>query len=224
MAGHARGMDVSEAIRRRRTVRQFLPDPIADSAIAGLLELSARAPSGGNVQPWRIYVVNGEAMARFRAFIATRGPSEQIEYEIYPANLWEPYRSNRFGIGEAMYATIGIERDDKAGRRAQFARNGDFFGAPAAIFCFIDRRMGPPQWSDLGMFLQTFMLAAQEAGWDTCPQEFWSVYHSAVREFVGAPAEELLFCGVAIGKADDDAPINSLVSPRMPLADWTKFV
>ena len=175
------------------------------------------------MQPWRIYVVNGGAMERFRSFIADR-PIEPGEYEIYPPNLWEPYRTNRFALGEAMYATIGIGRDDKAGRLTQFAKNGDFFGAPAGLFCFIDRGMGPPQWSDLGMFLQTFMLLAVDAGLGTCAQEYWSVRHGAVQEFVGAPADEMLFCGMAIGYADDAAPINSLESDRMPLDDWASFV
>ena len=197
---------------------------MSDDTIRGLLERAARSPSGGNVQPWRIYVINDDSMARFRAFLADRQPNGELEYEIYPANLWEPYRTNRYTIGEQMYATLGIDRDDKAGRLRQFARNQDFFGAPAALFCFIDRRMGPPQWSDLGMFLQTFMLLAQEAGVDTCPQEFWSVHHAAVREFVGAPSEELLFCGMAIGHADPDARVNSLVSERMPLDAWATFV
>lgn len=216
-------MDVSEAVRRRKSVRQFTDRPVSDDSIRELLDGAARAPSGGNVQPWRIYVLNGASMARFRAFIADQ-PIEAGEYDIYPPSLWEPYRTNRFAIGEAMYATIGIERDDKAGRLAQFAKNGDFFGAPAALFCFIDRGLGPPQWSDLGMFLQTFMLLAQEAGIDTCPQEYWSVRHSAVRSFVGAPDDELLFCGVAIGHADQAAPINRLVSDRMPLDEWATFV
>ena len=127
-------------------------------------------------------------------------------------------------IGEQMYATIGVTREDKAGRLAQFAKNDEFFGAPAALFCFIDRRMGPPQWSDLGMYLQTFMLLAQEAGLDTCPQEYWTVRHAAVQAFVGAPAEEMLFCGVAIGHADPEAPINALVSERMPLEEWARFL
>ena len=162
-------------------------------------------------------------MARFREFIADR-PIEAGEYDIYPANLWEPYRTNRFTIGEQMYATLGIGREDKAGRFEQFAKNGDFFGAPAALFCYIDRGMGPPQWSDLGMFLQTFMLLAQEVGLDTCPQEYWSVRHGAVTEFVGAPDNEMLFCGMAIGTADPDAPVNSLVSERMPLDQWATFV
>jgi nitroreductase len=216
-------MDVSEAVRRRKSIRQFTDQPVSDDTIRELLTAASRAPSGGNVQPWRIYVVNGDSMTRFRSYIADQ-PIEAGEYEIYPPKLWDPYRTNRFAVGEAMYATIGIERDDKAGRLTQFAKNGDFFGAPAALFCFIDRGMGPPQWSDLGMFLQTFMLLAQESGIDTCPQEYWSVRHSAVRSFVGAPDDELLFCGVAIGHADRDAPINGLVSERMPLDEWATFV
>jgi nitroreductase len=216
-------MHVSEAVERRRSIRQFTDEPVDDETLRSLLQRAARAPSGGNVQPWRIYVINGETMARFRSFIADR-PIEAGEYDIYPASLWEPYRTNRFTIGEQMYATLGIARDDKASRLEQFAKNGDFFGAPAALFCFIDRRMGPPQWSDLGMFLQTFMLLAQEAGIDTCPQEYWSVRHSAVREFVGAPDEELLFCGMSIGHADADAVINTLASERMPLDQWATFV
>lgn len=216
-------MHVSEAVVARRSVRKFTDQPVPSSTIEDLLERSARAPSGGNVQPWRIYVINEGSMARFRDEIAGRAPIEG-EYEIYPPKLWEPFRTNRFTIGEQMYATLGIERDDKAGRFAQFAQNQDFFGAPAAFFCFIDRRMGPPQWSDLGMFLQTFMLLAQEAGLDTCPQEFWSVHHSAVQQFVAAPDEEMLFCGMAIGHADEAAPINTLVSERMPVADWATFI
>lgn len=224
-AGHVQthGMHVSEAVERRKSVRQFTDAPVDDDVLRDLVERAARAPSGGNVQPWRIYVLNGDSMKRFRAFIAER-PIEASEYDIYPPSLWEPYRSNRFAVGEAMYATIGIERDDKAGRLAQFAKNGDFFGAPAGLFCFIDRGMGPPQWADLGMYLQTFMLLAQEAGVDTCPQEYWSARHSAVQEFVGAPPEEMLFCGMAIGHADDPHPINTLASERMPLDQWATFL
>jgi nitroreductase len=216
-------MRVSEAVAARRSIRRFTDTPVPDETIRRLLERAARAPSGGNVQPWRVYVLNDDSMTRFRSFIAGR-PAAAGEYEIYPPGLWEPYRTNRFTVGEQMYATIGVGRDDKEGRLRQFAKNQDFFGAPAALFCFIDRRMGPPQWSDLGMFLQTFMLLAQEAGVDTCPQEFWSVHHEAVREFVGAPDEELLFCGMAIGHADDDAPINSLRTERMPVDEWATFV
>jgi nitroreductase len=206
------------------SVRQFRPDPIEDSLIADMLAIAARAPSGGNLQPWRIYVVNGESMARLRTHLATQPPMDKPEYDIYPPKLAEPYRTNRFKIGEAMYATLGIDRDDKEGRQRQFAHNNDFFGAPAALFCYVDRQMGPPQWSDLGMFLQTFMLVAVERGLATCAQEYWAVRHKAVTAFTGAPDNEMLFCGLALGRADESAPVNSLRSERMPLEMWTSFL
>ena len=217
-------MDVTEAVHRRISIRAFLPDAVDDALLRRLLTDASFAPSGGNVQPWRIYVVNGESMARFREHLASQPPVEAPEYDIYPKGITEPYRTNRFTIGEQMYALLGIPREDKAARLNQFARNGDFFGAPAAIFCCFDRQMGPPQWSDLGMFLQTFMLLATEAGLSTCAQEYWSVRHAAVQQFVGSPDNEMLFCGVAIGYADPDAPVNSLRSERMPLDDFARFV
>lgn len=216
-------MNVTDAVNRRASIRAFLPDPVSDDLLRELLLTASRSPSGGNVQPWRIYVVNGESMARFREFIADRQPGAPA-YDIYPKGLTEPYRSSRYAIGEQMYAAIGVERDDKAGRFAQFAKNLDFFGAPAAFFCFVDRQMGPPQWSDLGMFLQTFMLLAQEAGLDTCAQEAWAVHEAAVTEFVGAPEELQIFCGMAIGKADTEHPINSIRSEREPLDVFATFV
>lgn len=217
-------MDIKDCVYARRSVRQFLPTPVADEELRELLTDAARAPSGGNVQPWRIYVISSATMPQLRAHLDREPPLEAPEYDIYPPSLFEPYRSNRFRLGEQMYATLGIPREDKAARLRQFARNDVFFDAPAALFCFVDRRMGPPQWSDLGMFLQTFMLLAIARGLGTCAQEYWSVRHQAVTSFIGAPSEEMLFCGVAVGYPDDDAPINSLQSQRMPLADWATFV
>jgi nitroreductase len=216
-------MNVTDAVNARKSIRAFRPDPVDDATIAQLLTTASRAPSGGNVQPWRIFVVNGDSMTRFREFLKDHPPGP-LAYDIYPSPLIEPYRSSRFKIGEDMYATLGIEREDKAGRLAQFAKNLDFFDAPAAIFCFIDRIMGPPQWSDLGMFLQTFMLLAKEAGLDTCPQEAWAVHEQAVSEFVGAADELRIFVGVALGHADTDAPINSLTADREPLDVFATFV
>ena len=216
-------MNVTDAVNARKSIRAFRPDPVDDATIAQLLTAASRAPSGGNVQPWRIFVVNGDSMTRFREFLKEHPPGP-LAYDIYPSPLIEPYRSSRFKIGEDMYATLGIEREDKAGRLAQFAKNLDFFGAPAAIFCFIDRIMGPPQWSDLGMFLQTFMLLVKEAGLDTCPQEAWAVHEQAVSEFVGAGDELRIFCGVSLGHADTDAPINSLTADREPLDVFATFV
>jgi nitroreductase len=217
-------MNVIDAVNTRMSVRQFTTEPVADDLLRSLVEDAARAPSGGNVQPWRIYGVNGDSMNALRAHLAEQPPIDEPEYEIYPKGLTEPYRTNRFVCGEMMYATLGITREDKDGRRRQFAHNNDFFGAPAAIFCYVDRQMGPPQWSDLGMYLQTFMLLAVERGLGTCAQEYWSVRHKAVSSFVGAPENEMMFCGMAVGHPDPAAPINTLTTERMPLDQFARFV
>jgi nitroreductase len=217
-------MNVVDAVNARLSVRQFLSNPVSDDQLRSLLADASRSPSGGNVQPWRIYVVNGDSLTRMREFLTTQPPVEAPEYDVYPKSITEPYRTNRFTIGEQMYATLGIAREDKPGRLRQFANNNDFFSAPAAMFCFIDRQMGPPQWSDLGMFLQTFMLLAVENGLATCAQEYWSSRHQAVSMFVGAPENEMLFCGMAIGYADTSAPINSLRAERMPVDEWARFL
>jgi nitroreductase len=215
-------MNVSEAVMSRRSIRAFLERPVESSIIRKLLASSARAPSGGNVQPWRIFLLNGPAMADFRAFLARPRPPELPAYSIYPADLKSPYRDSRFKVGEDMYAKLGIPRDDKPARLRWLARNFDFFGAPAGFFCFVDRQMGPPQWSDLGMFLQTFMLLAREAGLDTCPQEAWAMRAESVQEFVGASAELMLFCGMAIGYRDPSIPVNHLLSDREPEEVWLR--
>jgi nitroreductase len=217
-------MDVTTAVHTRTSIRQFTDQPVDLDEIRALLENAAYAPSGGNVQPWRIYVVHGESMVKFRQFLSTQPPLDSPEYEIYPPGLTEPYRTNRYAVGEQMYAILGIEREDKKGRLNQMMRNADFFDAPAAIFCYLDRQMGPPQWSDCGMFLQTFMLLATEQGLSTCAQEYWSVRHKAVTSFVGAPDNEILFCGVALGYADPKAPVNALRTQRMPLQEWVTFL
>ena len=217
-------MDVVDAVNKRMSVRKFRPDPVDDQVIRQLLADASRAPSGGNIQPWRIYVVNGDSMTRLREFLPSQPPMDTPEYDMYPRDLIEPYKSNVFRVGEMMYATLGVARDDKAGRRAQFAQNNDFFGAPAAIFMYLDRTMNQPQWSDAGMFLQTFRLLAVERGLGTCPQEYWSIRHKAISTFVKAPENEMLFCGVAIGHVDDNAAINTLRTERMPVDQWTTFV
>ncbi|MBD30441.1 MAG: nitroreductase family protein [Acidimicrobiaceae bacterium] len=212
-------MDVTKAVYKRKSIRSFLPTAVADDQLATLLTKAARAPSGGNVQPWRIYVLNGSRMDDFKTHLESFSLSE-AEYPIYPPKLDEPYRTNRFELGEEMYELLGIPREDKVARLANMSKNYDFFGAPAAFFCFIDRSMGAAQWSDLGMFLQTFMLLAEEAGLGTCPQEAWAMHHQAVSEFVSAPENEMLFCGMSIGYPDWEQPVNSLESKRMPLEQW----
>ena len=156
-------MNVTEAVTARRSIRSFLDTPVSDTLLRELLEKSARAPSGGNVQPWQVHVVNGTRTQDFLTHLQNQEMREQPAYDIYPKELPSPYRDSRFKVGEDMYGLLGIPREDKAARFAHLARNYEFFGAPAAFFCLIDKTMGPPQWSDLGMFLQTFMLLAQEA-------------------------------------------------------------
>ena len=217
-------MNVSEAVRTRSSIRQFLNTPVDSALLEELLAKSARAPSGGNLQPWRVFVLNGEALPRFFDHLRTSETKDEPEYAIYPPSLKSPYRDSRFKVGEDMYAKLGIARDDKPARFAHLSRNFEFFGAPCGLFCFVDRIMGPPQWSDLGMFLQTFMLLAQEAGLSTCAQEAWAARPNTVAEFVGAPRELMLFCGMAVGYKDPEAPVNSLVSDREPLENWVEFV
>lgn len=228
MAGD--GMTVYQALARRRSVRDFLPTPVSGEVIRRVLQAATRAPSGGNVQPWHIDVVGGERLDELKAImqrrlheVAAGGEPDALDYDIYPHNLWPPYRDYRFQLAEQMYATMGITRQDKPGRLQWFARNYEFFGAPLALFCSIDRRMGPPQWSDLGMYLQSVMLLLCEEGLDSCPQEAWSVYPKTVGDYIGLPAERLLFCGMSIGHANPEHPVNSLRSERAGLEQMARF-
>lgn len=216
-------MNVTDAVKRRMSARAFRPDPIAADTVRDLLETAARSPSGGNVQPWNVHALTGEPLAELLALVREQGPDAAPGYQIYPDNLWEPHRSRRYQIGEAMYNTLGIAREDKKGRLTQMARNAELFGAPVGMFVFVDRRMGSPQWSDLGMYLQTLMLLAVERGFDTCAQEYWALYSSKVERFFGVPEEQMLFCAVALGKRDETAPINTLVAPRAPFDEWASL-
>ena len=217
-------MKVSDAVLARRSIRAFTSEPINNKVIKDLLALAARSPSGGNLQPWKIYVINNQSMKKFIEFQDNWNQPETPGYAIYPSGLTEPYRTSRYQLGEAMYELLGIPREDKDARLQQVLRNFEFFGAPAAIFCFIDKQMGPPQWSDLGMFLQTFMLLAQEAGIDTCAQEAWAMKNDSVSMFVGADETDILFCGVAMGYKDKNAAINHLSSERRSIDQWAKFL
>jgi nitroreductase len=217
-------MKVSDAVLARRSIRAFTSEPINNKVIKDLLALAARSPSGGNLQPWKIYVVNKKSMKKFIEFQDNWDQPETPGYAIYPSGLTEPYRTSRYQLGEAMYELLGIPREDKDARLQQVMRNFEFFGAPAALFCFVDKQMGPPQWSDLGMFLQTFMLLAQEAGIDTCAQEAWAMKNDSVSEFVGSGENDILFCGLALGYKDEDAVINQMSSERRPIKQWAKFL
>jgi nitroreductase len=219
-------MEVSQAVASRRSVRGFLDTSVDLDLVQRLVIEASRAASGGNLQPWHIDIVAGAAMNRLKQTMMTKlaGGPETPEYDIYPKELVSPYRDRRFAVGEAMYDRIGIPREDKAARRMWFARNFAFFGAPVALFTTVDRRMGPPQWSDLGMFLQTFMLLAVDAGLATCAQECWAVYPETVKAFLGTPDERMLFCGMAIGYEDTNEPANALRTERADVSEWMKVM
>ena len=217
-------MNVTDAVLSRSSIRSFVDRSVSNDLLQELLEKSSRAASGGNLQPWKIFVINNSAMKKFLEFQKNWTEPETPSYDIYPSKLKEPYRTSRYELGEQMYELLGIEREDKEARIAQIMKNFEFFGAPCAFFCFVDRQMGPPQWSDLGMFLQTFMLLAKESGLDTCAQEAWSMKHDSVSKFVNAEDSDILFCGMAIGYRDDTAVVNSLKSERRPLNEWAKFL
>jgi nitroreductase len=217
-------MNVSEALASRKTVRAFKSTDVDRATIESILTLAARAPSGGNLQPWRVHVLLGEARDELVRRVAEARKAhpmgERPEYHIYPPELTEPFKTRRFRVGEAMYATMAIPREDKMARLNFFSGNWEFFGAPVGLIFTIDRIMQQGQWADLGMFLQSIMLLAREHGLHTCPQEAWAVWHSVIRDYLEVPQNEMIFCGMAIGHADETHPVNSLVTERAPLSEW----
>jgi nitroreductase len=212
-------MDVKEAVAKRISVRAFRPDPVPEPTVRALLEAAQRAPSGGNLQPWRVHALAGEPLAALKsaAMAKMAAGGEPPEYDVYPPGLWEPLRTRRYECGEDLYATIGIGRDNKPGRLMQMAKNVEMFGAPVGLFFTLDRKVGPPQWADVGMFMQTLMLLAVEAGLDTCAQEFWANLPLTVRAALDLPEHEMVFAGMALGWRDDGHPINTLRTRREPL-------
>ena len=221
-------MNVSQAIDTRMSCRAFLATPVPEATLRAILETAKRAPSGGNLQPWFVYVVTGAALDRFRAIVRAKLLSqprgEGSEYDVYPKSITEPYYSRRFKCGEDMYATINVPREDKPARIKQFANNYELFGAPVGLFFAIDRQMGVGQWADLGMFMQNIMLLAREHGLHTCPQEAWAAWHKTVAEFLRLPANLMLFCGMALGIRDESAPINRLRTDRAALDEFATFI
>jgi len=213
-------MNVSEAIERRVSIRAFRPDPVPKNLVAEILERASRAPSGGNLQPWRVFGLTGEPLAAFKAEVAASPGGQPSEYKVYPPELWEPFRTRRYANAEALYATIGIPREDKPARLRQLARNGEFFGAPVGLFFCLDRKLGPPQWADLGMFMENVMLLAVERGLDTCPQEYWARYPVTVARFLDLPEELMVFAGMALGYRDPEHPINTLRAERDAPEAW----
>jgi nitroreductase len=220
-------VNVSEAVASRRTIRAFLNKPVDEAVLRRVLEKARRAPSGGNVQPWNATVMTGEPLEKLFTAVAEVLPQGRAafsaEYDIYPKALDGRYEDYRFDVGEQMYAALGIPREDKKRRLAQFAANFRGFGAPVLMLVHTPRNMGPPQWSDIGMWLQTVMLLLREEGLDSAPQEAWAVYSRQVRTCAAIPEDHIFFCGMAIGYRDPEAPINLFEVPRAPLSEAVRF-
>jgi nitroreductase len=212
---------VSEAVQRRMSVRAFKPDPVPGAVVRGLVEAAGRAPSGGNLQPWVVHALAGQPLADLKAQVAARlMDRDEPEYHVYPPNLWEPLRTRRYQVGEDLYGALDIPREDKLGRLTQFARNAEFFGAPAALFFSVHRDCGPPQWSDIGMYMQTFMLLAVEQGLDSCAQEFWSVYGKLIGGVSGPARGPHAVLRHGPGLSRRDGAVNTWRSRRAPFDEW----
>jgi nitroreductase len=220
-------MDVRDAVASRFSCRAFLPNPVPLATVREILTRAARAPSGGNLQPWRVHALAGAVLEDLKARIRPHAPSnprgEGAEYQVYPSPLKEPYNSRRFQVGADLYRAIGIPREDRPARYRQYARNFEFFGAPIGLLFTIDRSMGPPQWSDLGMYIQTVMLLARAYGLDTCSIEAWTHWHKTASAFLALPPEEMVFCGMALGYGDPAARINGWRSTREALDGFAVF-
>ncbi|MGE0282373.1 MAG: nitroreductase [Rhizobiaceae bacterium] len=218
---------VDEAIGSRRSVRAFLPEPVDDATIRDILEVSSRAPSGTNMQPWKVYVAKGETLKAISDAILNSGiRAEKIEwdeYKYYPDQFFEPYLTRRRTVGFGLYNALGIGRREVERMRAQHDRNFVFFDAPVGMLFTIDRRLNQGSWVDLGMFLQNIMVAARGRGLHTCPQAAFAPYHKQIRPILGMADEEMLVCGMSIGYEDPTKPENQFRTERAPLEDWVTF-
>ncbi|GAA4018255.1 nitroreductase [Actimicrobium antarcticum] len=221
---------VDDAITSRRSIRAFLPDPVAREDIERLLEVAARAPSGTNIQPWKVYVLTGAIKQRLSAAIlaAHDDPAEAAkhveEYNYYPLKWASPYIERRRKVGWDLYALLQLTRDNKAGMHAQHGRNYQFFDAPVGLVFTIDRSMEQGSWLDYGMFLQNIMVAAKGRGLDTCPQAAFTQYHRIIAEVLQIPDNQMVVCAMSLGYADQQKIENSLITEREPAHGFVKFL
>lgn len=221
---------VDAAITSRRSIRAFLDRPVAREDVERILDVAARAPSGTNTQPWKVYVLTGQARARLcdaieRVNADPQGAKEHTEeYAYYPREWISPYVDRRRKVGWDLYSLLGLTRDNKAGMAAQHARNYRFFDAPVGLIFTIDRIMEQGSWLDYGMFLQNIMVAARARGLDTCPQAAFTQYHRVIARELELPENEMVVCGMALGWADPERIENTLVTEREPAQAFARFL
>ena len=220
-------MNVSEAVRRRRSIRRFLPDTPSLEILREVLDTARWAPSGSNIQAWRVIAISGDVRESvIRMALETQpDPARNAAdlYPIYPPNLWEPLRSRRYALAEDMYRALGIPRDDKAARLRHVAKNFEFFGAPVGLFFVIDRRLAHGQWAHLGMLIQTIALLLEERGLGCCMQEAWAAFRPELATMFKLAPEELVYCGMAVGYPDHSQPVNQFPRHRISVDELTEF-
>lgn len=220
-------MDVLDAIKARRSIRAFKPDPVPKETIDRILTIAQRAPSGTNTQPWHVYVCAGAVKQAITddvlQLVKSGGGRSYEEYGYYPAKWKDIHRDRRRGVGWGLYGLLGIQKGDREGSARQGARNFLFFDAPVGLFITVDSYLTRGSWSDAGMYAQTIMLAAKGLGLDTCPQAAWIPYQEPVFRHLGIPDDQELVTGMSLGYADPDAIENTLVSDREDLANVARY-
>jgi nitroreductase len=217
---------VEEAVGQRRSVRGYKPDPVPRETVERILQLAARAPSGTNMQPWKVHVLTGTAKERLSAAIleAFDGETEHSsEWAYYPKRFRDPYLARRRKVGWDLYGLLGIEKGDHARMHTQHGRNYTFFDAPVGMIFTVDRDLEIGSWLDYGMFLQNVMVIARSHGLDTCPQAAFAPYHAVIRAELGLDDMEAVVCGLSLGYADWDRVENTLITERAPLEDFVTF-
>jgi nitroreductase len=220
-------MTVEEAVTGRRCTRAFLPKPVARELIDRILKIAGRAPSGSNVQPWKVWVLTGavrDEICRDLVDRYDRGDVKEREYNYYPVAWREPYLARRRACGWGLYGTLGIGRQDKDRMHAQHARNFTFFDAPAGLIFSIDRDLEQGSWLDYGMFLQSIMVAARSFGLETCPQAAFLIFHDVLQRRLRIPHSQMIVCGMALGYPDPDAKVNTFTPDRMGVGEFVTHV
>lgn len=217
-------MNVAEAVSSRRSVRAFLDKPVPTDTLMRVLEQATMAPSGCNFQPWEATVLTGQPLKALQERLLASEPDDPMEYDFSAPGAVEKYQSRLHTLGAAMYGALGIDRQDKELRAKLTRKNMVSFGAPVLLLCHFPKWMKEPQWSDVGMWLQTIMLLARGEGLDTCAQEYMGMYGRTIKDHLGLSDDTLLFCGLAIGYRDPDAPVNSFPRERVAAKDHTTFL
>jgi nitroreductase len=224
----------AEAITSRMSVRAFTKVPVSKEIILKLLDISARAPSGTNTQPWKVYVVEGNALdalcekvcAAYDSIAVNPEVAKEYQpaYDYYPTKWFSPYIDRRRENGWGLYGLLGITKGDKDKMHAQHRKNFQAFGAPVSLFFTIDKELGRGSMLDYGMFLQNMMVAARGEGLDTCPQAAWNDYAKIILPAIGAKENEILVCGMALGYADKSNIVNTFHTPRVGTEEFTTWV